>query len=343
MKLSIGIPTYNRCDYLKKNLNILANQIRDCNLLSEVEINISNNGSNDNTDSTIKEFCLHNPDIKTHYHRFEENAGPDANYIATMIMAKGNYSILLGDDDFLVENGLKTIICLIDTYKDVDIFLSNRTEITGSGKFICNRSFLHKDIKSRVFDFSDDNQAGFYFSLCNEVGGCLTFISSIIYKTGIINEIGEYNHCLDGTFYSFWYYLWGKLSKGGKLYYYEGSYILNTQEFNNNFGSGLSRTLVEFEGFKKAADIFFDNKSYKKCFLDIPKRWKNLSSLSHECFFEKNIYENQLLPLLESGNNEGYLEDVVLMQSWKYHLRCFFRLYFPKRIWIRFSSLIVNP
>ena len=234
---------------------------------------------------------------------------------------------------------MKEILQLIDKKNDIDIFLSNRTEIDESENIIRDRSFLHDDTPSRTFDFSDENQAGFYFSLCDEVGGCLTFISSIIYKTQILEEIGPYNNSLDGTFYSFWFYLWGKLSKGGRLYYLRDSYILNTQTFNNNFGQGLKRTLVEFEGFQKAADLLFNNKSYKKCFLDVPKRWKSMSELLNECIQDEDSAKKRLLPVLRTVNGNSYFNDITLFLSWKYHYDCF-RVLFLSRLALKIRLYI---
>lgn len=330
MKFSIGIPTYNRGPFLEKNLKGIAKQIRDNNLNKEVEINISNNGSTDDTEVIISSFIEQNSDLCVSCNKFLVNEGPDKNYIATMQMAHGEYSILLGDDDYIVEGGLLKILQLIEKYKDIDVFLSNRTEIDESGNIIGYRSFLHQDITSRKFDFGDDNQAGFYFSLCDEVGGCLTFISSIIYKTQIMEEMGPYNHCLDGTFYSFWFYLWGKLSKGGKLYYLSDSYILNTQAYNNNFGQGLKRSLVEFEGFQKAAELFFYNKSYKKCFLDVPRRWKRMSDLLNECIQDEDSCKKRLMPVLRRGDSKAYTDDIELFLSWRYHYDCFRKLFKPR-------------
>lgn len=326
MKLSIGIPTYNRSPFLEKNLLRLSQQIRDNNLEKEVEINISNNGSTDNTESLIKTFIKQNNDLKISYHNFNTNVGPDKNYISTMKMAKGEYSILLGDDDYIINNGLNKILELVNNYKDVDVFLSNRTEIDEEENILGYRNFLYKDIQSRIFDFSDENQAGFYFSLCEEVGGCLTFISSIVYNTHIIEELGPYDNSLDGTFYSFWFYLWGKLSKGGKLYYLNDSYILNTQILDEkacaNFGEGLKRTLVEFEGFQKIADMYFYNKSYKKSFMDVPKRWKRMSSLSYECILDEDSCYKRLIPVLIKEYNQDYADDIFIFLNWKFHFKC---------------------
>lgn len=339
MRLSFGIPTYNRGPFLEKNLNRIAKQIRSNNLQQEVEINISNNGSTDDTNKIVKRFIEQNIDLNVSYNRFDVNEGPDRNYIATMLMANGDYSILLGDDDYLIDGGLKKILQLLEVNRDADVFLSNRTEIDEKENVLGYRSFLHKDTPSRLFDFDNENQAGFYFSLCDDVGGCLTFISSIIYKTNIIEEMGKYDNSLDGTFYSFWFYLWGKLSKGGKLFYLNDFYILNTQAVNNNFGHGLKRTLVEFEGFQKASELFFSNRSYKKCFLDVPKRWKKMSDLLFECIQDEKSTENCLLPILKEDYGNTYAEDVGRFLNWRFLYECFRKL-FLYRLGLRFRFLI---
>lgn len=62
-RLSINIPTYNRCEFLKKNIDIIINQLRDNKLIHDVEINISDNASTDNTKAVISDIIVRNPDI----------------------------------------------------------------------------------------------------------------------------------------------------------------------------------------------------------------------------------------------------------------------------------------
>lgn len=299
MFLSFCIPTYNRCKFLKKNLDLLARQIRECNVLNDVEINVSDNGSLDDTDVIVKNFITNNQDIKVGYHHSEQNLGPDKNYIAAMYMAHGEYTILLGDDDYLTDGALSLIISILKDHPSVDIFISNRIEISEEGTFLREHYFLDSNLDSMKFDFSDVKQAFDYFSKCQDVGGCFTFISSIIYKSSILSELGAYNGCLDGTFYSFWFYIWGKLNRGGKLFYIRKPYILNTQTYNANFGNGLARSLVEFEGFYKASELLFYNIPYKQDFIDIPKKSKLTSELVKEIILDKKTFKTRLLPILK--------------------------------------------
>lgn len=268
MLLSFNIPTYNRCYYLKKNIEIIASQIRENNLFTQVEINISDNASSDETELVVNNFIKENRDIKIKYCRNSHNEGPDANYIKTMKLAKGEYSILWGDDDFLKENALNFIVNKIKT-SDCNFFISNRSNIDGEGNFICEQSFFDENVKERVYDFDDEDQLLSYFSSVRSLGGCFTFISSVIYKTDIIEEMGEYDHRFDGTYYSFFYYWWGWLLKGNKVHYLATSYLYCTTKGKKNsdtFGLGIDRALVDFDGFDKIGDILFSDKLLAKRF-----------------------------------------------------------------------------
>ena len=130
--LSINIPTYNRDVFLKKNIGIIIDQLREDNLVDRVEINVSDNASTDATHEIVRELIEQNPDISITYHRNEVNEGPDVNFIKAMHMAKGKYSILFGDDDYFEPHAILTILTCANTHADVDIFLSNRISINAN-------------------------------------------------------------------------------------------------------------------------------------------------------------------------------------------------------------------
>lgn len=90
MRISFNIPTYNRAKFLKQNLDILTAQIRELHKEDEVEINISDNASTDET-RQVSEACIAaNPQLHISYHCNEKNLGPDGNFITAMHLAKVN-------------------------------------------------------------------------------------------------------------------------------------------------------------------------------------------------------------------------------------------------------------
>jgi len=91
--VTIGIPTYNRAN------GTLSQAIRSALAqdYDNLEIVISNNCSTDNTEEVIRSF----KDPRIRYLPQAVNVGPTNNYNAALKAAKGEYFLLLHDDDLI--------------------------------------------------------------------------------------------------------------------------------------------------------------------------------------------------------------------------------------------------
>ena len=92
---SIAIPTYNRANYLKRALTCIL-----CQNFEDFEIIIFDNNSKDNTQAIVKKF----KDKRILYIKNKRNIGAIANIKKIIRYAKGEYVILHGDDDFIIDN-----------------------------------------------------------------------------------------------------------------------------------------------------------------------------------------------------------------------------------------------
>ena len=91
--VSIGIPTYNRANsYLRCALQSAVGQT-----YRNIEIIVSDNCSPDNTESLVKEFN----DPRIRYYRQKENIGPLNNRNFCLEQARGEYFVMLLDDDVI--------------------------------------------------------------------------------------------------------------------------------------------------------------------------------------------------------------------------------------------------
>ena len=89
--VSIGIPTYNRADgYLKDAIQSALNQTHP-----NIEIIIADNCSIEDTETVVKAFA----DPRIRYHRHDVNIGPNENFNFCLKQARGDYFLLLHDDD----------------------------------------------------------------------------------------------------------------------------------------------------------------------------------------------------------------------------------------------------
>ncbi|WGT40580.1 glycosyltransferase family 2 protein [Lysinibacillus sp. 1 U-2021] len=114
IKLSICIPTYNRAQILKNTLlNVL-----DC-IDDDIEIVVSDNNSEDNTYSVIKD--LKDPRIK--YFKNQENIGAVRNIVRVLERAKGKFSLLISDEDIICISTISTIKKIIDDTPNISAIL----------------------------------------------------------------------------------------------------------------------------------------------------------------------------------------------------------------------------
>lgn len=311
MRISFNIPTYNRAKFLKQNLDILTAQIRELHKEDEVEINISDNASADET-RQVSEACIAaNPQLHISYHCNEKNLGPDGNFITAMHLAKGEYSLLWGDDDFLKEGGLARIFELAEygDKNDIQIMLSSTSLYDKNGNYKGEKPFLRSDIDELTVDFSDLTQARAYFFLLKDMGGMLSFISDVVYKTSIINEI-PFDEDLMGTHYAFLCYWWGWLAKGKKLYYSNQSFLKETLQYQPAYGFGVKRSLIDFNGYLLIANNLLCDNKWKSDFKQALMAVHKILGFRNLYILERTSFQNQMAPKMsDCGVTNEELKD----------------------------------
>ncbi|MBA4322624.1 MAG: hypothetical protein C0408_07390, partial [Odoribacter sp.] len=100
--ITIGIPTYNRAGgYLKEALACAANQTYE-----NIEIIVSDNCSTDNTRELVESFN----DSRIRYFRQKKNIKANDNFNFCLDQAKGDYFLLLHDDDRIDNDFIETCV-----------------------------------------------------------------------------------------------------------------------------------------------------------------------------------------------------------------------------------------
>jgi abequosyltransferase len=122
LKLSIGIPTFNRAECLRQCLNSIVCQFTNPLISERVEIVISDNNSSDNTALVVAEFQQKFSNIV--YKKNVENFGVDRNILQVVEMSGGQYMWLLGDDDALFPGTLEYILKTFEQHP-ADYYIAN--------------------------------------------------------------------------------------------------------------------------------------------------------------------------------------------------------------------------
>ena len=129
--LTIIIPTYNRRDIVKENLdNTIPMVLR---YKEYVSIYISDNDSPDGTEEMITPYLEKYSEILTYYKQ-PKNITAHPNYFHAVNSVESDYCYLLGDDDFLFPGFIPTIISLIKENPDVGWFHFNYVLGKDNGK-----------------------------------------------------------------------------------------------------------------------------------------------------------------------------------------------------------------
>jgi glycosyltransferase involved in cell wall biosynthesis len=120
-KVSVGIPTFNRAHYLPDAMaSVLAQTYAD------IELIVSDNASTDDTVHVLER--IRDPRIRVQ--RNEANLGLVANFNRCLELARGEYVVILGSDDYWDPALLARLVPLLDENPQVLLVQSGGTVVT---------------------------------------------------------------------------------------------------------------------------------------------------------------------------------------------------------------------
>lgn len=111
-KISVCIPTFNRCQYLSQAIKSVLNQT-----YRNFELIVIDNASSDNTQKIVKSY--QNNDDRIIYIRNKTNIGVVGNMNKCLEAARGEYIKILCDDDLLYPDALEKQICVLENNNKV--------------------------------------------------------------------------------------------------------------------------------------------------------------------------------------------------------------------------------
>lgn len=170
MHIVVAIPTYNRCSYLKTNIEYFKKQV-----VSEgvrLSIAISNSASTDGTSDYLSEISSIMDDLST-YNELRDWNGYNYGCLLETIPDDADWVWLMGDDDYLTNPRSVDIVCdLIKSQKE-------------------NKNFaLVHACQGRRSNNSGDIFIENVMDLCNEIGylELLGWISSLVIRKDVFVE-----------------------------------------------------------------------------------------------------------------------------------------------------------
>ncbi len=137
--VSVFIPTYNRCEYLKQAIESVLGQT-----YSDFNIHVVDNASTDNTEQLVKSFS------GIHYHRNPANVGMVENVRRCFSLCDSDYWMIMADDDLLTPTHLETALSGLKNYPQAALFGSvSCLRFTNLRRTDYYRSLVPADIRSQ--------------------------------------------------------------------------------------------------------------------------------------------------------------------------------------------------
>lgn len=160
---SMIVPIYGVEPYIRWFLKSLTKNLHD-----EVEVILVNDGTKDRSGEIIDAYQAKYPNHVQVIHK--ENGGVSSARNVGMARARGEYILFVDPDDRLADNYTKTILKVIDAYRQADVILFDYyEERDGKVKYRSGAPFSVGDVDKREFltAFAKDNKIRSY--LCNKI------------------------------------------------------------------------------------------------------------------------------------------------------------------------------
>ncbi len=119
MKLTIGLPTYNRCKFINDALDSVMSQVM---ALDDVDVLVVDNASTDGTADVVRMYQKRFHE-KITYRKNERNIGFSANVDTVVKASDGDYVLILSDDDALEAGAVKYVLDILSNHSVVALFL----------------------------------------------------------------------------------------------------------------------------------------------------------------------------------------------------------------------------
>ena len=170
--VTIAIPTYNRALYLGQAIESALLQT-----YHNIEVLVADNASTDNTGEVVKQFN----DPRVQYHRHEENRGLVYNWNFCLKQARGEFFLMLSDDDILERNAVEW---LQSQFQDPSVVMAYSRVM-----YINENS---EPIKNFIFRFAPEIESGHDFIINSYKGKRDWLPCAALYRTDAAVALGGY-------------------------------------------------------------------------------------------------------------------------------------------------------
>ncbi len=309
--LTIIIPTYNRCEILRENLNYTLALVSE--FQEYVCVYVSDNASSDKTEEVCSFFLKDYPDLLT-YHKQDYNLGALANFKHAVENVNSEYVCLLGDDDMISPYYIKTILDIIKKYSNVGLIHYNY--LMGSLQFD-NSELMYKSLSFGSGDYCTLYKDGKNF-IYNTLNG-FSLMSSNVFKRELWLKAREKE--LDCPGYSWFSILCNAIISEPCVFY---SYPILYQRFSGIGGYSKRWPLyyvyglgMLFHNLSSEIDGLYEHWIlHSQCYKNAQLIDWIIDTNRHKSFYKE--HKNDMLKYLENKKDRILFKLSIYMPTWLY-------------------------
>ena len=196
--VTVGIPTYNRCAYLREAMeSVLAQTFGDFKLL------ISDNGSTDGTEDMVREYAK--VEKRIIYHRFPSNRGLSRNIGYILMSPDTELVTYLPDDDLWLPHHLASAVESLQNEPNASLFACTAESFGEEGRHDLHQPYWVNGSKSQYV--IDSSRRFVPWLKESPVAG-----ASVVFRGDARRHVNWYN---DDKFGPMDWLFWGQIAMNG--------------------------------------------------------------------------------------------------------------------------------
>ena len=240
-QFSICLPAYNRPEYLRETINSILKQN-----YKNFEIIISDDASPIDLTDTVKSYS----DKRIRFYRQEKNLGFIKNWNFCIKQSKGKFIKIMGDDDIINENCLKTELKLLEEQK-IKILISQFKTINSKGELFKTPDCFKQPNKTTTFSNLEFSKLYFFGKSYFGLPTAVTFDKELLEKTGLFDDTIGCPADID---------MWLRMSAVTPIYYTQE--ILSYMRWHeNNLSKQLAKNSFNYKEDLKTLEKNYPNVS----------------------------------------------------------------------------------
>ncbi|MBA3709672.1 MAG: glycosyltransferase family 2 protein [Planctomycetes bacterium] len=287
--ISICIPTYRMAGPLRELLDSMLPRLH-----ADIEVCISDNCSDDDTEQVVAEFLPKIPTLR--YQRLPSNSGFDANVFSAIAMASKQWCWLLSSDDWMTPEGLEAVEShIMASAPDCSVILGNRKNIYIDMPEM-PQGVLPEDCFPAYADGATIRARDLptYFRASPTLNAAFGYLSSIVVRKQDWDGCAFGFAPFDGTRYAYTAKLMKTIIDGGALRICK-SHIVVQRFLRVPSERYLDRLMIDFDGYRRLGQELIPDAESRRALWSILTRQGD-----HVLVLMKRLSSRQQWPRVEA-------------------------------------------